>query len=53
MPIMASRHLARSIAMQVLYEIDFWSRQETFLKDSNAFSKHDELHKKHSSNFCS
>ena len=41
---MASRHLARSIAMQVLYEIDFWSHGEhQYLKDSDAFRKHDEL----------
>ena len=41
---MASRHLARSIAMQVLYEIDFWCKSETALiQDSDAFNRHDDL----------
>ena len=41
---MASRHLARSIAMQVLYEIDFWCKDEVeYLKDSDAFRRHNEL----------
>lgn len=41
---MASRHLARSIAMQVLYEIDFWCREDIkYLKDSDAFRRHSEL----------
>ena len=30
---MANRHLSRSIAMQSLYEWDFWGRNESKLKD--------------------
>lgn len=31
---MANRHLSRSIAMQSLYEWDFWGRDETRLKEA-------------------
>ncbi len=30
---MANRHLARSIAMQSLYEWDFWNRDESKVKE--------------------
>ena len=41
---MASRHLARSIAMQVLYELDFWRPESAgLLKDSQAYDRREAL----------
>lgn len=40
---MASRHVARSISMQVLYELDFWSSKEKYIKKSKTFNSLDEL----------
>ncbi len=44
---MASRHIARSVVMQVLYELDFWCKEEEInLKKSELFKDKNKIIKK-------